>query len=70
MVTSYPIGSHQTYNYYVFLYQINVVSHEYNHDTVNVRSGSDLIQYSTPWEYEPTNNVRSFTADIIYNRYR
>ena len=29
------------------------------------RQGSDLIQYSTPWEYKPTNKQKELTSHYI-----
>ena len=32
------------------------------------RQGSDLIQYSTPWEYEPTNKQTGGMNNRKYSR--
>ena len=60
--------------YYIFMYSNNLEG----------RQGSDLIQYSVPWEYELTNKQQvheifhmhinisnnSMNKNVLYNAYR
>ena len=45
--------------YYIFMYSNNLEG----------RQGSDLIQYSTPWEYELTNKQTNCNLYSIYSSF-